>query len=144
MGVEDQMGRVAVESASDETTGDSGREKDAFVVGLFFGLIIGALVASMLVIYFNHRREGQIEVQTVQRELRAYAEMNDIPITEIDVYRDGSNQLMVSWRQDNQTCTVKAVAPKTGDKLWGTEKPKEGSGDCLTKTGSEGVNSPGG
>lgn len=90
----------------------------------------------------NDKEAHEVERQTAERELRYYAEANDLPVANIRVTREG-DKLVASWQQGNQTCDVEAIPPSGSNKLWSTKPVKEGSGDCLTKTGSAGINSGG-
>lgn len=107
---------------------------------LLVGIVVGILIGTARTHHVEGGKADRLEVETVQRELRAYAKDHKLPVTDIVVVRE-DGQLRVSWRQGNQTCTVDAIAPE-GDNFWGTAKVREGSGDCLTKSGSNGLNTP--
>jgi len=117
----------------------------------FWFVLIFALASVMAAVAFtdgytswhDKLKAERTEQHMVQRELRAYAVMNDLPVKNIVVTRP-KNDLIVTWTQGNQTCTTKAVPPKSGDQLWGTQPIKEGSGQCLTKSGSNGINTKSG
>lgn len=81
----------------------------------------------------------QIEVDTVQRELRAYANIKGLPVSNVTVTRNDAGIMMATWQQGFQTCTVPVLQPVNGSALWTTLKVKEGSGACSTDSGSGGI-----
>jgi hypothetical protein len=77
--------------------------------------------------------------QDVQRELRAYAGFQDLPVKDIKVSYGEDGSLIVTWKQANQTCTSYAVPPPNDSSLWTAKQVPEGSGGCQTASGSGGI-----
>jgi hypothetical protein len=91
---------------------------------------------------YTHRAEV-IQIQTVERELKASARLKGLDVTNIKVYRSVDG-LRASWNQGLQVCTDVALKePAQQDDLYGTDSVDSDTGKCVTSTSSRGL-TPGG
>jgi len=89
----------------------------------------------------SNSKRLETERATAERELRAYAELNDLPIREITVeWRD--YKLYASWQEGSQRCSgIEVIPPSNGSSLYGTQQSAVGDGNCRSETGTAGINS---
>jgi hypothetical protein len=111
----------------------------------FFTLLtVLALSAMSLFLVLTHHNGQRLETEraTAERELRAYAELNDLPIREIAV-EWSDYKLYASWQEGNQRCSgIEVIPPSNGSSLFGTQQSAVGDGNCRSETGTAGINSP--
>ena len=112
-----------------------------FFVGLLAVVALSALSLFLVLTHFNSQRL-ETERATAERELRAYAELNDLPIREITV-EWSDYELYASWQEGNQRCSgIEVIPPSNGSSLYGTQQSAVGDGNCRSETGTAGINSP--
>jgi hypothetical protein len=107
-------------------------------------LAVVALSALSLFLVLTHHNSQRLETEraTAERELRAYAELNDLPIREITV-EWSDYKLYASWQEGNQQCSgIEVIPPSNGSSLYGTQQSAVGDGNCRSETGTAGINSP--
>lgn len=110
----------------------------AFGVVLLVGMTFGGMSTALIKGRAWQDYANRVERETVQRELRAYAQLRSLPVEDIKVSKT-KDGLVVSWRQGNQNCRSMAEPPKNGGALWTAKSVPEGSGGCQTATGSAGI-----
>jgi hypothetical protein len=99
-------------------------------------------LSSLLVMSDSNSQSLETERATAERELRAYAELNDLPIREITVEWN-DYKLYASWQEGNQRCSgIEVIPPPNGSSLYGTQRSAVGDGNCRSETGTAGINSP--
>ena len=112
-----------------------------FFVGLLVVVAMSAMSLLMVLTHFNSQRL-ETERATAERELRAYAELNDLPIREITV-EWSDYRLFASWQEGNQRCSgIEVIPPSNGSTLYGTQQSAVGDGNCRSETGTAGINTP--
>jgi len=112
-----------------------------FFITLLTVLLLSAMSLLVVMSEYNSQRL-ETERVTAERELRAYAELNDLPIREITV--EWSNyKLFASWQEGSQRCYgIVVIPPSNGNSLYGTQQSEVGDGNCRSETGTKGINSP--
>ena len=129
--------------SEEEFVGKSPRTVKLKTFFLFLLTVLGLSTLSLLMVltHFNSQRL-ETERSTAQRELRAYAELNKLPIREITV-EWSDYKLYASWQEGNQRCSgIEVIPPSNGSSLYGTRQSVVGDGNCRTETGTAGINSP--
>ncbi len=112
-----------------------------FFVGLLVVVALSAMTLLMVLTHFNSQRL-ETERATAERELRAYAELNKLPIREITVEWN-DYKLYASWQEGNQRCSgIEVILPSNGSSLYGTKPSAVGEGNCRSETSTAGINSP--
>ncbi len=81
----------------------------------------------------------EFERRTAERELQEYAKLQGLGITEIRVNRNQQGVLEATWVQGNQACTSRVFNPTDEYGLWTAASVEEGTGACLTASGSAGI-----
>jgi hypothetical protein len=112
-----------------------------FFVSLLVVVALSAMTLLMVLTHYNSQRL-ETERATAERELRAYAELNDLPIREITV-EWSDYKLYASWQEENQRCSgIEVIPSPNGSSLYGTQRSAVGDGNCRSETGTAGINSP--
>lgn len=111
------------------------------LIWIFLSGIAAAIIAATVQIR-NHIVNDSIQIDLIQRELRANAKFNRPSITNIHVYRSTNGSLVASWDDGDQICKdVPVLEPKGSSDLYRTIGITKDSRLCKKFTDSRGINS---